>query len=365
MKKLRVGVLFGGKSTEHEVSLWSAKNVIANLDREKFEPVLIAIDKEGQWFLPQSNHFLLESENTAGTMVQAEGEQSTTLLPGNRGGLVSSDMKASAPLDVVFPVLHGGYGEDGTVQGLLKLSGLPFVGAGVLGSAVGMDKDVMKRLLRDAGIAVAKFIVVRERTTPGYDQVVETLGTPFFVKPANAGSSVGVHRVQDAIGYTTALKDAFLYDTKVLIEEAIVGREIEVAVLGNEDLQASVPGEVVPTRDFYSYEAKYLDESGARIEIPAQLPEETVKRLRELACQAFSTLSCEGLGRVDFFLRENGDILVNEINTLPGFTAVSMYPKLWEASGMTYTALITRLIGLALERHEREQRLQTSYQSGE
>lgn len=326
-KKLRVGILFGGKSTEHEVSLQSAKNVIAYLDPEKFESVLLPLDKEGEGFLTQK-----------------------------------SIVELRQMVDVIFPVLHGGFGEDGTVQGLLKLAGIPFVGASVLGSAVGMDKDVMKRLLRDAGIPVAKFLTVTEKSVPGFDAVVKNISTPCFVKPANAGSSVGVHRVENAEEYEKALKDAFLYDTKVLVEEDIVGREIEVSVFGNDDPQASVPGEIIPKEGFYSYAAKYLDEDGAAIEIPAKISEETTKRIQELAVKTFRVLFCEGLGRVDFFLKENGEILVNEINTLPGFTAISMYPKLWEASGLSYTELITRLIELALERHKREQRLKTSYQ---
>ncbi len=326
MKKLRVGILFGGKSTEHEVSLESAKNVIANLDPEKFESVLLPLDKEGEGFLTEK-----------------------------------SIVELRQAVDIVFPVLHGGFGEDGTVQGVLKLAGIPFVGAGVLGSAVGMDKDVMKRLLRDAGIPVAKFLTVTKKSVPGFDEIVRNISIPCFVKPANAGSSVGVHRVENAEEYEKSLKDAFLYDTKVLVEEGIIGREIECAVLGNENPQASILGEVVPKKGFYSYEAKYLDQDGADIEIPARLPEETAERIREIARQTFRVLSCEGLGRVDFFLKENGEILVNEINTLPGFTTISMYPKLWEASGLSYAELLTRLIELSMERFEREMKLRTSY----
>jgi D-alanine-D-alanine ligase len=362
MKKLRVGIIFGGKSTEHEVSLQSARNVIANIDREKFEPVPIAIDKQGKWFLPQTDRLVIEGGNMHQEMVQGSAEQSMALVPESRGTMMVATPGATLPsLDVVFPVLHGGTGEDGSLQGLLKMANIPFVGAGVLGSAVGMDKDVMKRLLRDAGIPVAKFLTIKKASVPSFVEVTATLGLPLFVKPANAGSSVGVHRVKTGDEYEVALQDAFLYDTKVLLEEAIIGREIEVAVLGNEDPVASVPGEILPKKDFYSYAAKYLDAEGAGVEIPATLSEELTIRIRELAIQAFQTLSCQGLGRVDFFLRENGEILVNEINTLPGFTAISMYPKLWEASGVSYTELITRLIELAIERYEREQKLRTSY----
>jgi D-alanine-D-alanine ligase len=363
-KKLRVGIICGGKSTEHEVSLQSARNVIANLDREKFEPVLIAIDKQGKWFSPQAGQKAIEGKSMYQELVQEASDQSTALVPESQGRMLNNTSDAPLPsLDVVFPVLHGGTGEDGSVQGLLKLANIPFVGASILGSAIGMDKDVMKRLLRDAGIPVAQFLTVREKTVPIYDEVVQTLGVPFFVKPANAGSSVGVHRVKSAVEYKSALKDAFFYDTKVLVEEGIVGREIEVSVLGNDDPQASVPGEIIPKNGFYSYEAKYLNDDGAAIEIPAKLSEEIVARIQKLAVETFQVLSCEGLGRVDFFLKENGEVLVNEINTLPGFTAISMYPKLWVASGLSYTELITRLIELAIERHEKEQRLRTSFSS--
>lgn len=362
-KKLRVGVLFGGKSVEHEVSLQSARNVIANLDPEKFEPILIAIDKQGKWLLPDATSVL--SEQGLGQVAAGDAKNETALLPESRGVLMCAAPSANMmqPLDVVFPVLHGGFGEDGTVQGLLKLAGIPFVGAGVLGSAIGMDKDVMKRLLREAGIPVARFLVAKVGMVPTYETVVEWLGTACFVKPANAGSSVGVHKVTSAEGYEEALKEAFLYDTKVLVEEAILGREIECAVLGNDEPQASIPGEVVLHKGFYSYEAKYLDDTAAAIEIPAKVSEDTAKRIQELAVRTFQTLSCEGLARVDLFLREDGTILVNEINTLPGFTSISMYPKLWEASGLSYKDLITRLIELAIERFEREQKLQTSYKA--
>ncbi len=359
MKKLRVGILCGGKSTEHEVSLWSAKNVLESLDRDRFQPVLIAIDRAGQWFLPERDPRALESGLTDVTTRQ-EGDESVMFLPESHGQIGVAGGVSQA-LDVIFPVLHGGAGEDGTIQGLLRLSGVPFVGAGVLGSAIGMDKDVMKRLLRDAGIPVARFLTIRRATIPSYESVVETLGTPVFVKPANAGSSVGVHKVKNHEGYERALRDAFLYDTKVLIEESIVGREIEVSVLGNDHPEASIPGEIIPTKEFYTYEAKYLDEAGARLEIPAKLSQEQIAMFQEVACHAFRVLECAGLARVDFFLRENGEILVNEINTLPGFTAISMYPKLWEASGLSYTDLLTRLIDLALERHQAEQGLSTTY----
>ena len=310
-KKLRVGILFGGKSTEHEVSLQSAKNVIANLDREKFEPVLIAIDKEGRWLLPDATAILGDGSINE---ISSEGPRNeTALLPESHGVLMCASQTGNMmqPLDVVFPVLHGGFGEDGTVQGLLKLAGIPFVGAGVLGSAVGMDKDVMKRLLREAGIPVVRFLVARQSAAPAYATVVESLGAVSFVKPANAGSAVGVHRVSNEEEYREALNEAFMYDTKVLVEEAVEGREIECAILGNEYPEASVPGEIVLLKGFYSYEAKYLDRAVAAIEIPAQVTEEVVKKVQELAIKTFQTLACEGLARVDLFLKDDGTILVN------------------------------------------------------
>ncbi len=321
-KKIRVGIIFGGQSTEHEVSLQSAENVIAALDKEKYEVVRIKINKKGGW----------EWEN---------------------------DKK----IDVVFPVLHGPLGEDGTVQGFLKLMGIPFVGPSVLGSAVGMDKDVQKRLLRDAGIPVAKFLTVRvhERAELTFAKAKKELGLPFFVKPANAGSSVGVSKVKSEKDFAPAIEDAFKYDTKILIEEAIEGQEIECAVLGNENPVASVPGEVKPNHEFYSYEAKYLDENGAALEIPAKLSPALIKKVQETAVRTFKTLECEGMSRVDCFVTPDGRVLVNEINTIPGFTTISMYPKLWQASGLSYSALLDRLIELALARSAREKKLKTTF----
>jgi len=324
MKK-KVGILFGGKSAEHEISLLSAQNIFNAIDTTKFEPVYIKIEKSGKW---QMNDVL--------------------------------------DMDVVFPILHGPFGEDGTIQGLLKIADIPFVGPDVLGSAVGMDKDVMKRLLRDAQIPIGKFLVLNSHEkTPSFAEVQAKLvseegDTSFFIKPANMGSSVGISKVKNEKEFTDALKDAFQYDTKVIMEEFIQGREIECAVLGNEEPNASIPGEVTPTHEFYSYDAKYIDDKGAALQIPAKIDQETVKRIQELAIKVFQVLCCEGLSRVDFFLKENGAILVNEINTMPGFTRISMYPKMWEASGISYTDLITRLIELAISRYERNKKIKTS-----
>jgi D-alanine-D-alanine ligase len=280
---------------------------------------------------------------------------------GKISNLVRSDFQEK--VDVVFPILHGPFGEDGTVQGLLKLAGVPFVGAGVLGSAVGMDKDVMKRLLRDAKIPIPKFITLKlGEDVPSYSSIAEKLGSPFFVKPANLGSSVGVNKVGKNSEYKTAIDAAFEYDNKILIEQFMEGREIECSVLGNENPIASVPGEVVPTHEFYSYEAKYIDENGAALEIPAKLAAQITRRIQQLAVDTFKTLSCEGLARVDFFLTTKNKIVVNEINTIPGFTSISMYPRLWQASGISYTDLIDRLIQLALERFAKEKRLKTIFE---
>jgi D-alanine-D-alanine ligase len=364
MKK--VGILFGGKSAEHEISLLSARNIWEAIDRTQFDPVLIGIDKNGHWLINDASRFLLNADNPALIRLNVEGKQ-VALQPEKRG-LLSGDTAAgtagrfdAVPLDVVFPVLHGPFGEDGTIQGFLKLAGIPFVGPGVLGSAVGMDKDAMKRLLRDADIPIGKFLTVKSHERyPSFAEVKAALGAPFFIKPANMGSSVGISKVREEGEYSAAVKDAFLYDTKIIIEEYIPGREIECAVLGNDEPAASVPGEIITPHDFYSYHAKYLDEKGASLEIPAKLDEGTKRRVQELAVKVFQTLCCEGLSRVDFFLKESGEIIVSEINTMPGFTKVSMFPKLWEASGVSYMELITRLIELAISRFEKERALRTS-----
>lgn len=365
-RKVRVGILFGGKSAEHEVSLQSAKNIIEAIDRTKYEAVLIGIDKAGVWRLNEEARFLLHADNPRLIKLNQASDR-VALVPGADGPqLVGLPAPRSAVhsqrIDVVFPVLHGPFGEDGTVQGLLKLADIPFVGAGVLGSAVGMDKDVMKRLLRDAGIPTAGSITAhRSQPEPQYEEVKARLGIPCFVKPANLGSSVGISKVHNRKEFEAAVRDAFSYDSKILIEEYVRGREIECSVLGNDDPIASVPGEIIPRHEFYSYEAKYIDENGAALEVPARLSEPLVRRVQDLAVKTFQTLCCEGMARVDFFLRADSEVIVNELNTIPGFTRISMYPKLWEASGVPYTELIDRLIQLALERHDREKKLKTSY----
>ena len=361
-KKIQVGILFGGKSAEHEVSLRSAKNIADAIPKDKYDVVMIGIDKKGKWLLNDASNFLLQTAGNPMPRLNDSGKE-VALIPESAGVLTS--MKAGSGsmignLDVVFPILHGPMGEDGTVQGLLKLAGIPFVGSGVLGSAVGMDKDVMKRLLRDAGIAIGKFLAFKSGETINFPKVKKALGLPMFVKPANMGSSVGVSKVRNEKEFKTAVAEAFLYDNKILVEEQIVGREIECAILGNDKPIASVPGEVIVKADFYSYDAKYIDENGAVIKIPADLPKNIVKKVQETAISTFKALSCEGLGRVDMFVTKSGKVLVNEINTIPGFTSISMYPKLWEATGVSYPKLIDALIQLAIDRFSREVKLKTT-----
>ncbi|HEX3902592.1 MAG TPA: D-alanine--D-alanine ligase family protein [Polyangia bacterium] len=363
-KKTRVIILFGGRSAEHEISILSARNVLGALDRERFEPVLIGIDRAGRWHR--------ESERTlSGATGDPRALALDPLAPavGIEEGLLgpaADAAVASAEEVVVFPVLHGTFGEDGTVQGLLELGDVAYVGAGVLGSAIGMDKEIAKRLLRDAGIPIVDFAVVTAaafaRDPAAALAAAAGLGWPLFVKPANAGSSVGVSRVNTPAGLEPAVRAALAFDRKVLIERAVDAREIECAVLGNDDPVASVPGEILVHHQdgFYSYDAKYVDPDGASWKIPADLPAATAARVQALSVETFRALELAGLARVDFFLaRGDGALYVNEVNTIPGFTAVSMYPKMWEASGLSQKALLARLIELALERWRARRSIET------
>jgi D-alanine-D-alanine ligase len=365
MKKLTVALLFGGKSGEHEVSLRSAASILKALDREKYEVIPIGITKEGQW---RSDPKFLEA---AFPDILSHGR--TVLLPpdplDNSLMQVLSDTKTignQARIDVVFPVLHGTYGEDGTIQGLLDMSNLPYVGAGVLGSSVGMDKDVMKRLLQHAGLPIVDFLVVLDHHWRAKKQAVRNaignqLGYPCFVKPANSGSSVGISKVKNAAALDSAMDLAAQYDRKIIIEKGLDVREIECSVLGNDDPLASLPGEIVSSHEFYDYESKYLDES-SRLLIPAPLEESQTKAVQELAIRTFLVTECSGLARVDLFVeKKTNRIYVNEINTLPGFTSISMYPKLWQATGLGYSELIDKLIQLAIERHQGRQAKKTTY----
>ncbi len=367
MKKTRVIILFGGRSAEHEISILSARNVLAALDRERFEPVLVGIDRAGRWH-QESERTLAGATGDPRALALDPAAPTVGIEQGlMAGGSADAGQDSEAGEDVVvFPVLHGTFGEDGTVQGLLELGDVAYVGAGVLGSAIGMDKDVAKRLLRDAGIPVVDFTVVTAggfaRDSAAALAGAAGLGWPLFVKPVNAGSSVGVSRVNGPEGLAPAVRAALAFDRKVLIERAVDAREIECAVLGNDDPTASVPGEIlVHHKDgFYSYDAKYVDPSGASWKIPAELPAATAARVQALAVETFRTLELAGLARVDFFLsRQDGALYVNEVNTLPGFTAISMYPKMWEASGLSQKALLTRLLELAVQRWKARRTIHT------
>jgi D-alanine-D-alanine ligase len=366
-RKLRVAVVFGGRSAEHEISLLSARFVVESLDRERFEPILVGIDKGGRWLL-QEEALLLGAARDPRLVrlnqTMPDVELAAHPAPSGEASLAIGGGKEAAGVDVVFPVLHGPMGEDGAVQGLLELAGVPYVGAGVLGSAVGMDKDVMKRLLAAADLPVLSWVALRRLPVPPADvDRCEALGYPLFVKPANMGSSVGVRRAASRQELVEAVEHAFTFDTKVMVEKGLVRpREVECSVLGNDAPIASVPGEIVVDHPdgFYSYEAKYIDETGATLRIPADLPAAQVNAVQVLALEAFRVLECAGLARVDFFLSADGQLYVNEINTLPGFTSISMYPKLWEASGIPARELVSRLIDLALERAARRARLRTS-----
>ena len=352
--KLRVAVLFGGQSAEHDVSILSARNVVKAIDAAKYEVIPILIDRAGQWLLIELlDGALPASVAYVGTKV--------CLLPGGRGRLLTVEGSAVSrelpAIDILFPVLHGLHGEDGSVQGHAQIAGVPLIGCGILGSAIAIDKDVAKRLLREAGLPVARSIAVRPGEHPVFDEVTKALGSPLFVKPARQGSSVGVSKARTASEFHDALGEAFSFDTKVLVEEFVQAREIECAVLENPDgtVVVSVPGEIVTGEGhgFYTYEAKYLDEKGATINIPALLPEPTARQLQDTARQAFIALGCEGLARVDFFLRPDMTVVVNEINTMPGFTDISMYPKAMAATGTSYPELIDRLIENGLARAKR------------
>lgn len=361
MKKT-IALLFGGKSSEHEVSLRSAKNIAHALDKSKFDFILIGISKEGSWYRLSGLEVFDQAVRITDKALPANSDPVALISEGGKPWLFSLKNQTKVAVDCAFPILHGTFGEDGTIQGLFKMMNLPFVGCGVLSSAAGMDKEVMKRLLVHAGILNAKYELLTPLRPGSYEELVKSLGSPFFIKPANAGSSVGVHKIKSREDFETGLKDAFIYDTKVLAEEFVQGREIECSVLGpNHSPQASLPGEVIAHHEFYSYEAKYVDEKGASTVIPAQLTAAEVEKIQKLAIQTYQVMGCEGLTRVDFFLKKNGDLFVNEINTLPGFTQISMYPKMWEASGLSYTHLVSRLIDLALAKHAEEEKLMFSY----
>jgi D-alanine-D-alanine ligase len=354
--KRRLAVLFGGRSAEHEVSVISAHAVLAALDPERFEVLTIGIDKRGRWHLLPA----LPAASEAGGLPAVGTDQGSVVSLARHPGdstLVAED-GTRAEIDVAFPLLHGPFGEDGTIQGALELAGIPYVGAGVLASAVGMDKAVQRILFTAAGLPVVPHEVVHERDweedRKGVEARAEALGLPLFVKPATLGSSVGISKVVRPRDLPAAVEEALSYARKALVEQAVEGaREIECAVLGNDDPVASVPGEIIPAAEWYDYRAKYLDD-GTRLEIPARIPAQVAEEVQRMAVGAFRAIEAAGMARVDFFYREPDEVIVNEINTIPGFTQVSMYPKLWEASGLSYADLVERLVELAVERHQNE-----------
>jgi D-alanine-D-alanine ligase len=361
MAKLRIGLVYGGRSVEHEVSITSATSILSALDPARYEVTLVAVSQAGRWHL-----------GAPGMLPEAVARGDEVTLPAipGEGTLVSvDDGSPAARLDVILPIIHGTGGEDGSLQGFLEMAGVPYVGAGVLGSAIQMDKDVTKRLLAAAGLPVVPGVRVRaaELRSGGADaveRVLTEIGLPAFVKPACLGSSVGISKVRSRAELLRGLEEAARYDTKMLVERAVNAREIEVAVLGNDQPEASVPGEIIPKAEFYDYESKYVDED-TELVVPAEVSEEQTARLQQLALEAFRVLEGAGIARVDFFLdRESGEILLNEVNSLPGFTEVSMYPRLWQASGLPYPALLDRMIELALERHRTSSALERTYRTG-
>jgi D-alanine-D-alanine ligase len=381
VKKLRIGIIYGGRSGEHEISLASAAAVFKNLDPERYEPVAIRIEKDGRWMLPDRPPELASAADViaahagaiaANTETRGGGPEAHLVAHPGAETLLSIDRAKPASgvsgltLDVIFPVLHGPYGEDGTVQGLFELANVPYVGAGVLGSAVGMDKATMKLVFTARGLPICDYEVVTKREWKRDERATLTrlvgrLGFPVFVKPANLGSSVGISKAKHAAELRAAIELAASFDRKIVIEAAVPqAREIEVAVLGNDEPEASVPGEVVPSREFYDYQAKYIDDD-SKLLIPAPLTERQAEEVRRLAIAAFKAIDGAGMARVDFLLSaESGVIYVNELNTIPGFSTIGMYSKLWAATGLAFPSLLDRLIALALERHADKQQLRTS-----
>ena len=376
MKRIRLAVLYGGRSAEHQVSVVSARSVMEALDPDRFEVVPIAITRDGAWLLPARSPLELTASDGGLPEVEAAGTELAVRPERGSGGLLvsppegrgSGGLKPSPPggqgvggVDVVFPILHGPFGEDGTVQGLFELADLPYVGSGVLGSALAMDKAMAKVVLAQAGLPQAPYLVVPERdwrADPGrvVAEVAGRLAYPVFTKPARLGSSIGITKVRTPDGLAGGLAAAFAHDTKALVEQGVAARELECGVLGNEAPEASVVGEVIPSHEFYDFEAKYLDDA-LKLEIPAQVPDTVRAQVRELSLRAFQALDCEGFARVDFFYEEAaGRVLVNEVNTIPGFTPKSMFPMLWAASGLAYPDLVARLVDLAVERHAARRR---------
>lgn len=357
-----IGLLCGGKSAEHEISLISGGNILEAIDRSQYDVKLIGISQEGEWYYCENTDWLPKNATGTPPKVEENGEPIAVVPGGKKAHLVFLNKREGEELniDVFFPILHGPHGEDGTLQGLLELLDVPFVGPNTLGSAIGMDKEIMKIVLEKSGIPIGKYLVCRneQRSNIKYEAITSQLGSPLFIKPANMGSSVGVSKAETEDEFNEAVDLAFKFDEKIIIEEMIRGREIECAVLGNREPKASPIGEITTPNGFYSYKAKYLDEKGTQLFVPAQLDKNISDSAKQLALDTFKALGCEGLSRVDMFLTPEGKIFVNEINTLPGFTKISMYPSLWQEAGLTYSDLISELIQRAIERHERKSKLQ-------
>lgn len=352
--KLTVAILFGGRSVEHEISIRSASNVAANINQETFQKVLIGIDKQGVWYLKEK----VEENITSGERIGLK-------LDAQSPSIIVLDSQEEVHIDVAFPVLHGTDGEDGSIQGLFTALDIPVVGSGVLGSAVSMDKIISKKLLKESGVPVAAYLEYHKSEIDqiNFQKITQALGLPFIIKSASLGSSVGVSMVKSEEDFSSALKESFKYDEQVIIEQYVKGRELECAVIGNIDKKASYPGEIVLIKDydFYTYKAKYLDEDAIKIQLPAEVDEVTREKIRSASINAYKALRCEDFARVDLFLTDTGEILVNEINTIPGFTSASMFPMMWQHMGMTYEELITELIKMCLNRYNEAKDLETHY----
>lgn len=361
MKK-NILLIFGGKSAEHEVSIQSAKNIAVALDKNIFNLVLIGISAEGSWYQFPSIESLQDLKTLSDRKLPSTAKPCALIPQQGRPFLMNLETHQTSTIDCAFPIVHGTYGEDGCLQGYFQIVNLPFVGCDVLSSSISMNKEFMKKVFVTDDIPTARYKVLRSHEKLSFEDLERELGLPFFIKPACMGSSVGVHKIKSKSDFETQTRDAFQYDHTLLAEEFIQGREIECSVLGSRsEAKASVCGELIPQHEFYSYEAKYLDENGALLKIPAEISSELQGRLQKTALKVFKSMNCEGLARVDFFVTKSGDIKVNELNTLPGFTKISMYPMMWGASGLAYTPLITELINLAMDKFKKDRSLKTSF----
>ena len=356
-KKLSVAILYGGRSVEHEISIRSAKNIVAHIDQDSFDIVLLGITKNGSWYLNKT----IDGEINSGLSVSLN-------LDASAPHLIEIESGRTIKMDVVFPVLHGTDGEDGSIQGLFKSMNLPVVGSGVLGSAISMDKIVSKKILKECGIPVAAYLEFdkSQKDSITFEEIVDKVGLPFMIKSAALGSSVGISMIKSKADFSSALEESFRYGEKILMEQFIVGRELECAIMGNEQPRASIPGEIIMIKDydFYTYEAKYQDENAIEIQIPAEVDKSTTEKIRRLSVLAYQALRCEDFARVDLFLTEGGEVIINEINTIPGFTSASMFPMMWQNMGISYTELISELVNLCLKQFNTSKDLETDYNAG-